>query len=44
MAGGTLGAFAGRAEREAEGPIEVRRKFARSSLTLRLGLSAEHYL
>lgn len=47
MAGGTLGAVAGRADEEAaaapaaEGPVEVRRRFARSSLTLREGLSAE---
>lgn len=46
MAGGTLGAVAGRADGEAaapaaEGPVEVRRRFARSSLTLREGLSAE---
>jgi len=42
MDGGTLGAVAGRADWEAaEGLIEVRRRFASNSLTLREGLSAE---
>jgi hypothetical protein len=45
MAGGTLGAAAGRADCELEeGLIEVRRKFASNSLTLREGLSAAYYL
>lgn len=45
MAGGTLGAFVGRADWEAaEELIEVRRKFASNSLTLREGLSAAHHL
>jgi hypothetical protein len=40
MAGGTLGAVADRADWEAaEGLIEVRRRFASKSLTLREGLS-----
>jgi hypothetical protein len=40
MAGGRVGAVAGRADWEAaEGLIEVRRKFASNSLTLREGLS-----
>lgn len=45
MDGGTLGAVAGRADWEAaEGLIEVRRRFASNSLTLREGLSAAHHL
>lgn len=40
MAGGTLGAATGRADCEVEeGLIEVRRRFASNSLTLREGLS-----
>jgi hypothetical protein len=45
MAGGRVGAVAGRADWEAaEGLIEVRRKFASNSLTLREGLSVAHHL
>lgn len=53
MPGGTLGAAAGKADcaaaaeedgEEEEGLIEVRRRFASSSLTLFWGLSAEHRL
>lgn len=45
MAGGTLGAVAGRADWEAaEGLIEVRRRFASRSLTVREGFSVAHHL
>lgn len=45
MAGGTLGAATGRADCEVEeGLIEVRRRFASNSLTLREGLSAAYCL
>lgn len=45
MAGGTLGAATGRADCEVEeGLIEVRRRFASNSLTLREGLSAELFV